>query len=129
MEKARREIRVHDLGQPFSHYTDAVQWGDLAFISGCVALDRNGALVGNDARSQARRVLENMTLVLDSLGTGLENVLKVTVYLTDIRDREEINSVRSEFFGTARPASTLVQVASLVVPGLRVEIDAVAAIT
>ena len=128
MTARRSEIRVDDLSEPFSHYTDAVRYGDLLFISGCAPLDRDGNLVGTDAASQARQVLQNMSSVLQAAGAGFKDVLKVTVYLTDINDRERINEVRAQFFGDTRPASTLVQVSRLVVPGMSVEIEAVAAV-
>jgi enamine deaminase RidA (YjgF/YER057c/UK114 family) len=66
-----------------------------------------------------------MKLILEEAGAGFGDVLRVTVYLTHIDDRPKINPVRQEFFGETRPASTLVEVSSLVVPGMRVEIEAV----
>jgi 2-iminobutanoate/2-iminopropanoate deaminase len=63
--------------------------------------------------------------VLQVAGASPADVLKVTVYLTDIADRTRINPVRQEFFGAARPASTLVEVSRLAVPGMRVEIEVV----
>jgi 2-iminobutanoate/2-iminopropanoate deaminase len=125
----RREIRVDGLADPISHYTDAVVAGDLLFISGLVGVDRHGALVGSeDVAAQARQVFANMRAVLDEAGCSFEDVVKVTVYLTDVDDRPKINPVRQEVFGDARPASTLVEVSRLAVPGAKVEIEAVALI-
>ncbi len=125
----RREIRVDSLAGPISHYTDAVVAGDLLFISGLVGVDGKGALVGaDDVAAQARQVFENMRAVLDEAGCRFEDVVKVTVYLTDVDDRPKINPVRQEVFGEARPASTLVEVSRLAVPGAKVEIEAVALI-
>ena len=125
----RREIRVDGLAEPISHYTDAVVAGDLLFISGLVGVDRHGALVGGeDVAAQTRQVFANMRVVLDEAGCRFEDVVKVTVYLTDIDDRPKINPVRQEVFGDARPASTLVEVSRLAVPGAKVEIEAVALI-
>jgi 2-iminobutanoate/2-iminopropanoate deaminase len=125
----RREIRVDGLADPISHYTDAVVAGDLLFVSGLVGVDRHGALVGgDDVAAQARQVFANMRAVLDEAGCRFEDVVKVTVYLTDVDDRPKINPVRQEVFGDARPASTLVEVSRLAVPGAKVEIDAVALI-
>jgi enamine deaminase RidA (YjgF/YER057c/UK114 family) len=67
-----------------------------------------------------------MKKVLDAAGASFGDILKVTVYLTDVRDRAAINPVRQEFFGAARPASTLIGVAALAVPGMKIEIEAVA---
>ena len=125
----RREYRVEALSEPISHYTDAVRAGDLLFISGLVGVDDRGALVGgDDVAAQARQVFENMRAVLDEAGGRFEDVVKVTVYLTDVDDRPKINPVRQEVFGAARPASTLVEVSRLAVPGAKVEIEAVALI-
>ena len=125
----RREYRVEGLSEPISHYTDAVRAGDLLFISGLVGVDGRGALVGgDDVAAQARQVFENMRAVLDEAGARFEDVVKVTVYLTDVDDRPKINPVRQEVFGAARPASTLVEVSRLAVPGAKVEIEAVALI-
>jgi 2-iminobutanoate/2-iminopropanoate deaminase len=125
----RREIRVDGLADPISHYTDAVVAGELLFVSGLIAVDRQGALVGaDDVAAQTRQVFENLRAVLDEVGCRVEDVVKVTVYLTDVDDRPKINPVRQEVFGDARPASTLVEVSRLAVPGAKVEIAAVALI-
>ena len=125
----RREYRVEGLAEPISHYTDAVVAGELLFISGLVGVDRDGALVGeDDVAAQTRQVFENMRTVLAEAGCRFEDVVKVTVYLTDVDDRPKINPVRKEVFGDARPASTLVEVSRLAVPGAKVEIEAVALI-
>ena len=123
----REEIRVEGLAEPISHFTDAVRAGDLLFVSGVVPVDANGELVGgDDVVAQTRQVLENMRRVLAAAGCGFEDVVKVTIFLTDVDDRPRINPLRQEVFGTTRPASTLVEVSRLAVPGARVEIEAVA---
>ena len=125
----RREIRVDGLAEPISHYTDAVVAGELLFVSGLVGVDRHGALVGDDdVAAQTRQVFANLRAVLDEAGCRFEDVVKVTVYLTDVDDRAKINPVRQEVFGDARPASTLVEVSRLAVPGAKVEIEAIALI-
>ncbi len=122
----RQELRVAGLGEPISHYTDAVRFGDLLFISGLAAVDKDMNLVGgDDADGQTRQIFENMKLVLAAAGADFGDILKVTVYLTDINDRSVINPVRAEYFGSARPASTLVEVSKLAIPGMKVEIEAV----
>jgi 2-iminobutanoate/2-iminopropanoate deaminase len=122
----RTEIRVDGLPEPISHYTDAVRAGDLLFVSGCVPVDANGELVPGDVVVQTRRVLENVRLVLEAAGAGFGDVVKVTVFLTDVDDRAAVNTVRQEVFGAARPASTLVEVSRLAIPGALIEIEAVA---
>ena len=123
----RREIRVPGLAEPMSHYTDAVRAGDLLFVSGCIAVDAEGRLVGgDDAAAQARQVFANLVAALEAGGASLADVVKVTVFLTDVGDRAAVNEVRKEQFGATRPASTLVEVSKLVLEGARVEIEAVA---
>lgn len=121
----RQEFRVESLHEPVSHYTDAVRWGDLLFMSGVAPLDKDLRLVSEDVVEQARKVFLNMKEVLDAAGATFADVLKVTVFLTDVRDRARINPVRKEFFGTARPASSLIGVKELVVPGMKIEIEAI----
>jgi len=103
--------------------------GELLFISGLLGVDGQGELVGaDDVVAQTRQVFENMRAVLDDAGCGFEDIVKVTVYLTDVDDRPKINPVRQEVFVDARPASTLVEVSRLAIPGAKVEIEAVALI-
>ena len=126
----REEIRVPGQPEPISHYTDAVRAGDLLFVSGCVPVDSEGKLVGGgDVVAQTRQALENVGRVLEAAGVTFADVAKVTVYLTDVDDRPKINPVRREFFGEARPASTLVEVSRLAIPGAKVEIEAVAVVS
>ena len=101
----RREITAPGVAEPLSHYCDAVEANGFLFVSGCPALDEHGDLVGGD-------------------DTVLQ--CKVNVYLTDVDDRPLINPLRQAFFGESRPASTLVGVRELPVPGMKVEIEAVA---
>jgi reactive intermediate/imine deaminase len=123
----REEIRVPGLAEPVSHYTDAVRAGELLFVSGCIAVDGEGRLVGgDDATAQTRQVFANLEAILAAAGAGFADVVKVTVFLTDIGDRPAVNEVRREVFGVTRPASTLVEVSKLVLDGARVEIEAVA---
>ena len=123
----RQEYRVEGLNEPISHYTDAVRFGDLLFISGVAPVDQDTNLVGgDDVAAQARKTLENMDLILKAAGASFADVLKVTVYLVDVNDRAAINPVRQEFFGDAKPASTLIAIKELAIPGMKIEIEAVA---
>ena len=125
----REEIRVESLAEPISHYTDAVRVGELLFVSGVVPVDGAGKLVGeNDVVEQARQVFRNLGEVLAAAGATLADVAKVTVFLTDVDDRARINPVRQEVFGESRPASTLVEISRLAVPGALIEIECVAAV-
>jgi reactive intermediate/imine deaminase len=123
----RQEILLPELGEPISHYTHAVRFGDLLFISGIAPVDGSLQLIGgDDVVAQTQQVLANLRRVLSTAGLRSSDVLKVTVFLTDISDRARINPARQAFFGDARPASTLVEVSGLAIPGMKVEIEAVA---
>lgn len=128
MSHHREELRVPGLPEPISHYTDAVRAGGFLFVSGVVPVDEGGRVVDGDVVDQARQVFRNMGQVLAAAGCGFEDVVKVTVFLVDVDDRARINPVRREVFGETRPASTLVQVGPLAVPGALLEVEAVAAI-
>ncbi len=121
----REEFLLAGLAPPISHYCDAVRWDDTLYISGIPPLDVTGRVVSDDPAAQARQVFENMKLVLDAAGATFADVLKVTVYLTNVNDRSRINPVRQEYFGAARPASTLIGISELAIPGMKVEIEAV----
>ena len=115
------------LPEPISQYTDGVVADGWIWISGMLALDASGALIGgDDVVAQAERVHENIGAVLAKAGASFEDVVKVTVYLRRIGDRAAVNTVRRKFFGESRPASTLVEVSAFVLPDALVEIDAVA---
>jgi reactive intermediate/imine deaminase len=123
----REEYRVEGISDPISHYADAVRAGDLLFVSGVVPVDADGRLVGGeDVVAQAQAVFENIRRVLAAAGAGPPDVVKVTVFLTDVADRPRINPVRQAFFGETRPASTLVEVSRLAIPGAKLEVEAVA---
>ena len=125
----REEYRVKGMGEPISHYTDAVRAGDLLFVSGIVPVDESGQVVGGeDVVAQATQVFESLRLVLAAAGAGPADVVKVTVFLIDVDDRAAINPVRQAFFGHARPASTLVEISRLAIPGAKIEVEAVAAL-
>jgi 2-iminobutanoate/2-iminopropanoate deaminase len=126
---SREEIRVEGLVEPMSHFTDAVRAGGFLYVSGIIGVDAAGRLVGrDDVVAQTRQVFENMRAVLSAAGCAFEDVVKVTIFLTDVDDRPFINPLRQEVFGGARPASTLVEVPRLAVDGAKVEIECVAVV-
>jgi 2-iminobutanoate/2-iminopropanoate deaminase len=105
-----------------------VRAGDLLFLSGCVPVDGDGKLVDGDVVAQTRQVFANLGAVLAAAGAAFGDIVKVTVFLTDVDDRAAVNTVRREVFGDARPASTLVEVSRLAIPGARIEVEAVAVV-
>ncbi len=125
MAHDREEYALEEGVPPISHYTDAVRFGNLLFISGLAPLDNDLKLVSSDVVEQTRAIFEQMQALLDKAGGSFADVLRVTVYLTDVNDRTKINPVRQEYFGEALPASTLIGVNELAIPGMKVEIEAI----
>jgi reactive intermediate/imine deaminase len=115
---------------PVSGYSHAVAFsGRMVVISGQVPADGQGRLVGRgDPPAQIRQVFENLTAALAAAEATMEQVVKLTVYLTDLADLEAFRQIRDEYISPDRPpASSLVQVSGLVNPDFRVEIEALAA--
>ena len=109
--------------EPVSHYCHLTKAGNLVWVSGTVGVAADGG-VPDGVVEQFEIAIANMDACLKSVGAGAEHVVKVTVYLTDIGDRQKINPIRQRYFGGHRPASTLVEVSALVLPALKVEIEA-----
>lgn len=115
--------------QPFSQGIRVPARGNLLFIAGQVALDREGNVVGvGDARAQTRQALENLKAMVEAGGGTLDDVVRLTVFVTDMRLFPQVQEVRAEYFSQAPPASTSIEVSALVRPELVVEIDAIAVI-
>lgn len=107
-------------------YSQAVVAGGLVFVSGQIPLDpATGELVPGGAGAQAGRALASLRAVLEAAGSGLDRVVKTTVFLTDLADFAAVNAVYSGFFPADPPARATVQVAALP-RGAAVEIEAVA---
>lgn len=108
----------------------AIQAGDFIYVSGMIAWDVERRIVGvGDPYAQTIQALRNMEATLRAGGASLRNIIKVTFYLTDIRDKARVWEARKVLFGDSRPASTLVEVSHLVDPHALLEIDAVAYIS
>jgi enamine deaminase RidA (YjgF/YER057c/UK114 family) len=116
---------------PVNGYSHVVAHdGRQVVVSGQVPLDEAGNLVGRgDPGLQMVQVFSNLVTALGAAGAGIDDVVKLTVYLTDLADLAEFRRVRDHYVNaSAPPASTLVQVSGLINPEFRVEIDAVAAV-
>ena len=103
--------------------------GRTVYVSGQVSMDAEGNVVGEgDARAQTEKVLENVSTVLEAAGGSLDDVVKVTVFITDMGHYDGIHEVRRRFFREPYPASSMVEVSALIDPRLLVEVEAVAVI-
>jgi 2-iminobutanoate/2-iminopropanoate deaminase len=108
-------------------YSLGIKTGNLVFVSGTVGWDAEGKVAGDGSvKAQTRQAFENIRSVLEAAGGSLENVVKVTVFLTDPDDYQEMNEVRAEYFPKDPPASSAFAIKRLIPPDLSVEIEAIA---
>jgi enamine deaminase RidA (YjgF/YER057c/UK114 family) len=117
--------------KPVANYKMATrrESGQLLYISGQVAWDTNGNIVGKgDMRTQARQVFQNLRQVLQAAGGDLKDLMKITTYITKIEDFPAVAEARSEVFQGELPASTLIVVKSLFHADFLLEVEGVAAI-
>ncbi|MGA9761281.1 MAG: Rid family detoxifying hydrolase [Gaiellaceae bacterium] len=124
----KRVIRSEAAPEPFqgAPYSQAIAAGDLVFVSGQLGLaPGETTLEGKDIATQTRQALENLKAILEQAGSGLDGLLKTTVFLADLADFAAVNGVYAEYVGSEPPARATVQVAALP-SGALVEIDAVA---
>ena len=114
------------------YYSNAVKAsaGPLLFIAGQVAIDKQGKVVGKgDLKAQAVQALENIKAILEANNATMDDVVKVTLYVTDMRAYDELTDIRMKYFPKNGPASVIVEVSKLALPDLMVEIEAVAAVS
>jgi 2-iminobutanoate/2-iminopropanoate deaminase len=125
----KQAIVSSKLSKPVGVFSHAVkvEGKQFLFISGLTARDINGNVVGKgDMRGQTKQILENMKIILEEAEASFDHIVKVTVFVTDLKKFKEIHDVRAQYFKGDLPASTLVQVRRLVNEDCMIEIDAVA---
>jgi 2-iminobutanoate/2-iminopropanoate deaminase len=124
-------FNIPSIRRPFGIFSHAA-WagkGELLFLSGQVAESADIPCVGiGNVKAQTRQILDNLKAVMEYAGGTLDDIVMVKVYVTDMRHLDAIHEVRREYFNEPYPASTLVQVVSLVSPDYLLEIDAVAVV-
>jgi 2-iminobutanoate/2-iminopropanoate deaminase len=113
----------------YHHYIRVDNPKSLIFLSGQLARDSDGKLVGaGDMAEQTRQCIRNMRTVLEAAGGTLDDIVSIVVYTTDMRAFKEIVAAREEFFVAKLPTSTIVEVNHLADPGLMIEFQATAAL-
>jgi len=118
-------IKPKNSPAPVGPYNHAVRVGDLIFCSGQIPLDAQGNLVSGDIRAQTERVLENVKAILSDQGLSFANVIKSTVFMTNLGEFAAMNEIYARYFTSDFPARSTVQVAALP-RGASVEIEVVA---
>lgn len=120
-----KEVKTSSAPAAIGPYSQAVIAGGFLFASGQIPIDpASGELVAGSSAEQARQVLKNLQAVVEAGGAQMRDVVKTTVYLTDLSDFAEVNEVYGEFFSEPYPARATVEVSSLP-KGVAVEIDAI----
>jgi enamine deaminase RidA (YjgF/YER057c/UK114 family) len=108
-------------------YSHAIRSGSTLYISGQVAQDTNGKLVGpGDITLQGEQVYANLKAIIESCHGTMDNIVKLTTYVTDLAFRPALAGIRSRYFPTDPPAATFVVISSLAEPGYLVEVEAIA---
>ncbi len=114
--------------QAIGPYSQAVRFDNLLFLSGQIPVDpESGEVLKGDIEEQTRQILENLSNVLTEGGSSLDNVLRTTIFLTNLEDYADVNKIYAQFFEKSMPARSTVQVSRLPME-VRIEIDAIACI-
>ena len=122
----KQAIKTERAPAAIGPYSQAVRSGELVFLSGQIPLDpATGELVSGGIEAETRRVLDNLRAVLAAAGCSFQDVVKTTIYLTDLADFAAVNAVYGSYFSGDPPARATLQVTALP-KGARVEIDAIA---
>jgi len=121
----KKHLYSDNAPKPIGPYSQAIEFNNLIFTSGQIALDQKGQIVGDDIKSQTRQVLKNLKHILEENGSCLDCVIKTTIYLINIEDFASMNEVYSEFFSESKPARTTVEVSRLP-KNAKIEIDIIA---
>lgn len=125
----KEAIQTKEVFPPRGAYSHGIRAGNLLFIAGQVAKNQQGQTVGiGDPEAQAEQALKNIGAILEAAGATFDSVVKLNVFLTDMRYREAVGKARRRFTQEPFPASTSVQVVALAEPEYLVEIEAVAVV-
>jgi len=125
---SRQMVKTSGAPAAIGPYSQGIAAGGFLFVSGQIPLDpATGVMVQGDVRVQVIRVLDNLKAILEEAGSGMERVVRTTVYLTDLREFMEMNEVYRRYFAADPPARSTVEVSALP-QGARVEIDAIACV-
>jgi len=125
MKTQRRRVSSGAPWEPQLGYCRAVRVGPHIFVSGTVAIDAEGNLVGpGDTYQQAKHILKIIESAIEELGGTMADVVRTRIFLATFKDLDEVGRAHREIFGDCPPANTIIEVQRLIVPAMRVEIEA-----
>ena len=122
-------IQIKTKPDPYEAFNiaQAYRAGDFIFVSGQAALDLEGNIIGEgDFEAQAEQAFENLQAVLKAAGSGMDKLIKVNIYVTDMANFQSVVAIRERYFSPPWPADTLVEVSALALPELMIEVEGVA---
>ncbi|MBI3728232.1 MAG: RidA family protein [Burkholderiales bacterium] len=108
--------------------SQAIKFGNLLFVSGQAGADDDGKIVAGDFRAQGEQAFANLRRALEAGGSSLEEVIKVTIFVTDMGNFNEVVELRRQFFTAPYPADTIAEIKALYDPAAMIEIEAIAAV-
>jgi 2-iminobutanoate/2-iminopropanoate deaminase len=124
----KKPIETKNAPAPIGPYSQAIQAGNFLFVSGQIAKDPvTGILKNANITDEATQVMNNVKAVLEAAGLGIDNIVKTTIYLTDMNDFKQVNEIYGSFFKGAYPARETVQVANLPASA-KIEISVIATV-
>ena len=127
VNRLAKTLNVKGIHGTWNLYSHGVVANNFLFISGQVALDEKGEIVGkNDIELQTEQVMQNLEKILKAANAIFNDIVKIRVNLVNLNDRQKFHKIRRKYFGENLPASTLVQVNSLIDKDLLVEVEAIA---
>ena len=124
----KKQISTNKAPAALGPYSQAIQWGDVVFISGQIPLIASSGELNNETfHDQASQVIDNLEAICIEAGGRLDNILKLTIFLTDLKKFDEVNEIMSKRFSEPFPARATIEVSKLP-KGVNIEIDAILSI-
>lgn len=122
------EISTDNVASSTAPLSQAIRHGDTLYVSGQIPRTSDGEIITGSIGEQTTQVLENVEAILDAAGSSMNDVVKMTVFLTDIKHFDEFNEAYRAFFNEPFPARSAIGIAALAIEDIDIEIEAIAAV-